>query len=49
MVMEAQNKEKKQWLWVEEDWKSQRMESSTVVVLDKEVAVEAMEKAGRCA
>ena len=44
MVMEAQNRETKQWLWMEEDWESQRTEGSMVVVSDKEVAVEAVEK-----
>ena len=47
MAMEAQNKEKKQHLWVEEDQKSQGMESSKVVVSDKEVVVEATEKVVR--
>ena len=47
MEMEAHNKEKRQQLWVEEDQKSQRTESSMVVVLDKEAAVEAMEKVVR--
>src|SRR5882724_10867361 len=35
VVMEVQNRETKQQLCVEEDWKSQRTEGSTVVVSDK--------------
>jgi len=45
VAMEVQNKEKKQWVWVEEDWKVQRMEGGKVVVWNKEVVVEAREKA----
>jgi len=44
VAMEVQNRETKQQLWVEEDQKSQRTESSAVVVSDKEAVVEAIEK-----
>jgi len=44
IAMEAQHQETQLWLWAEKDWQSWRMEGSTVVVLDKESAVEAMEK-----
>jgi len=39
--MKMQEKEWKEWTWVEEDWKAQQEEWSCVVVMDKEVVEKA--------
>jgi len=44
LAMITQEKMQKEWIWVEEDWKAMWEECYSIVVLDKAVVEEALER-----